>query len=91
MLYEVITNKGFIGMLPILLGAIVGYLVSMPFGLVNFDPVGAASWFVVPVITSYSIHYTKLYEHGVEGGHLVDGDGRHLQIRSDGVHQLSVV
>jgi len=44
-------NKGFIGMLPILLGAIVGYLVSMPFGLVNFDPVGAASWFVVPHIT----------------------------------------
>jgi uracil permease len=44
-------NKGFIGMLPILLGAIVGYLVSLPFDLVNFDPVGAASWFVVPHIT----------------------------------------
>jgi uracil permease len=46
-----LANRGFIGMLPILLGAIVGYLVSMPFGLVNFDPVGAASWFVVPHIT----------------------------------------
>jgi uracil permease len=46
-----LANRGFIGMLPILLGAIVGYLVSMPFGLVNFDPVGTASWFVVPHIT----------------------------------------
>lgn len=44
-------NKGFIGMLPVLLGAIAGYLVSLPFDLVNFDPVGAANWFVVPHIT----------------------------------------
>lgn len=28
-------DKGFIGMLPILLGAIVGYVVAIPFGLVN--------------------------------------------------------
>ena len=44
-------GKGFIGMLPILLGAILGYIVSIPFGLVNFDPVGSASWFVAPHIT----------------------------------------
>ncbi len=44
-------NKGFIGMLPILLGAIAGYLVALPFDLVNFDPVGAANWFVVPHLT----------------------------------------
>jgi len=44
-------GKGFIGMLPILLGAIVGYLIALPFGLVNFDPVGSASWFVAPHIT----------------------------------------
>jgi uracil permease len=44
-------GKGFVGMIPILLGAIVGYIVSLPFGLVNFDPVGAADWFVVPHIT----------------------------------------
>jgi uracil permease len=44
-------GKGFIGMLPILLGAIVGYIVSLPFGLVNFDPVGTANWFAVPHIT----------------------------------------
>jgi uracil permease len=44
-------GKGFIGMLPILLGALVGYLVALPFDLVNFDPVGTASWFVAPHIT----------------------------------------
>lgn len=30
-------DKGFIGMLPILLGAIVGYLVAIPFGLVKIQ------------------------------------------------------
>ena len=44
-------NKGFIGMIPILLGAIVGYIISLPFGLVDLSSVGAADWFVVPHIT----------------------------------------
>ena len=41
-------GKGLIGMLPILLGAIFGYLVSIPFGLVNFQNVIAARWFAAP-------------------------------------------
>ena len=44
-------GKGFVGMIPILLGAIVGYLVSIPLGLVDFSPVTSASWFVVPHFT----------------------------------------
>lgn len=44
-------GKGFIGMLPILLGGILGYLVAIPFKLINLDPIGAASWFVMPHIT----------------------------------------
>ncbi len=44
-------NRGLLGMLPILLGAAVGYLVSIPFGLVNFAPVAAADWIRVPAIT----------------------------------------
>ncbi len=44
-------NRGFIGMLPILFGAIVGYLVAIPFGLVDFTPLTAASWLEVPRIT----------------------------------------
>lgn len=44
-------GRGFVGMLPVLLGAIVGYLVAIPFGLVVFDPVGSAPWFHAPHIT----------------------------------------
>jgi uracil permease len=33
-------DKGFIGMLPILLGAITGYIVAIPFGLVNISFAG---------------------------------------------------
>jgi len=44
-------GKGLLGMLPILLGAIVGYLVAIPLGLVSFAPVAAAPWFAVPNIT----------------------------------------
>ena len=44
-------GKGLIGMLPILLGAIFGYIVAIPFGLVNLAPVAAASWVAVPHFT----------------------------------------
>ena len=44
-------NRGFIGMLPILLGAIVGYLVSIPFGLVDFAGLATAGWIEAPRIT----------------------------------------
>jgi uracil permease len=44
-------GKGLIGMLPILLGAIVGYIVAIPMGLVNFAPVADALWLRWPAIT----------------------------------------
>jgi uracil permease len=44
-------GKGLLGMLPILCGAIFGYLVSIPFGLVNFVNVVSASWIAVPKFT----------------------------------------
>jgi len=44
-------GKGLIGMLPILLGAIFGYFVSIPFGLVQFGHVVSAPWFDVPPFT----------------------------------------
>jgi len=44
-------GKGLIGMLPILFGAVVGYLVSIPLGLVNFASLQAAPWFQLPRIT----------------------------------------
>jgi len=44
-------GKGFIGLLPVLLGAIVGYLVSIPFGLIDFSSVTSAAWLRVPSFT----------------------------------------
>jgi uracil permease len=44
-------GRGLLGMLPILLGAIVGYLVSIPLGLVQFGAIGQAAWLRVPNIT----------------------------------------
>lgn len=41
-------GRGLLGMLPVLLGAAVGYLISIPLGLVNFAPVAAAPFFAIP-------------------------------------------
>ncbi|PKN98538.1 MAG: xanthine permease, partial [Chloroflexi bacterium HGW-Chloroflexi-4] len=43
-------GKGFIGMLPILLAMILGYLVAIPIGLVDFSSIGASGWVTVPKI-----------------------------------------
>jgi uracil permease len=44
-------NRGLLGMLPILLGAIVGYIVAGLFGLVDFTLVAQAQWVRMPPIT----------------------------------------
>lgn len=44
-------GRGLLGMLPILLGAIAGYAVSIPLGLVSFGPISAAAWVRMPAIT----------------------------------------
>lgn len=50
-------GRGFIGMLPVLLGAIFGILVSMVFapGSVDFSGVGTSQFFVVPHFTFPSL------------------------------------
>jgi len=44
-------GKGLLGMLPILLGAIAGYIISIPFGLIDLSPVGQAAWIRMPAFT----------------------------------------
>jgi uracil permease len=44
-------GKGLAGMLPILFGAIVGYIVAVLFNIVHYDPIIAADWLRVPRIT----------------------------------------
>lgn len=50
-LFSVFFRKGLIGMLPILLGAVFGYLISIPFGLVDFSQVASAAWLRLPNVT----------------------------------------
>jgi len=44
-------GKGLLGMLPILLGAVAGYLLSLAVGIVDFSPVGEAAWVRLPNFT----------------------------------------
>lgn len=44
-------GKGMLKLIPILSGIIVGYLISIPVGLVNFAPVTQAPWFALPNFT----------------------------------------
>ncbi len=41
-------GKGIFRLLPILFGIVAGYIASLFFGVVNFDPLHNASWFAVP-------------------------------------------
>ncbi|MDD6432973.1 MAG: solute carrier family 23 protein [Lactobacillaceae bacterium] len=40
--------KGFLGLIPILMGIVFGYLVACLFGIVDFTPVMRAHWFSLP-------------------------------------------
>jgi len=44
-------NKGFIGLLPVLLGGLAGYLLSIPLGVVDFAPLAEESWLRLPLFT----------------------------------------
>ena len=44
-------GRGLIGMLPILFGAIFGYIIAIPFGLVHFENVANATWLEMPKFT----------------------------------------
>jgi len=43
--------KGFLKTIPVLMGIIVGYVVSIPLGLVSFDGIAKAAWIGLPNIT----------------------------------------
>jgi uracil permease len=39
---------GFLRLIPILIGIVVGYLISIPMGLIDLAPVSQAAWFAMP-------------------------------------------
>lgn len=54
--------KGFLGLIPILLGIISGYLVALMFGIVDLQPVIDAPWFALPSFEIPFVEYQpKLY------------------------------
>jgi uracil permease len=55
-------GAGFIGLIPILLGAVVGYIVSIPFGLVSLDPLINAAWIEVPRLTLPAFGHPRAWE-----------------------------
>lgn len=45
-------TKGMMKLVPIMFAIVVGYIVSLFFGLVNFQPVYDAAWFSLPKLTT---------------------------------------
>ena len=40
--------RGMLRLIPILIGIFVGYMISIPLGLIDLSPISAAPWFAVP-------------------------------------------
>ncbi|WP_122644963.1 uracil permease [Enterococcus mediterraneensis] len=58
--------KGFLGLIPILLGIISGYLIALAFGIVDTQPIADAAWFAVPNFEIPFVQYTpKLYLNAI--------------------------
>ena len=47
-IFVVLKGKGMLGLIPIFMGVIVGYVVSVICGVVDFTPVKEAPWFAIP-------------------------------------------
>ena len=49
-----ILTRGFLRLIPILMGIFTGYLISLPLGLVDFSPIAQAPWLAIPSFTAPS-------------------------------------
>ena len=54
MILTAIMARGFWQLIPILVGIVTGYVISLPLGLVDFTPVTQAPWLAVPSFTAPS-------------------------------------
>jgi len=52
-----VTTKGFVSMASVFLGMIAGYLVSIPFGIVDFSPVQEAKWLAIPTPLHWGLDF----------------------------------
>ncbi|MGG5340694.1 solute carrier family 23 protein [Enterococcus sp. AZ192] len=58
--------KGFLGLIPILLGIVSGYLIALAFGIVDVEPIKAAAWLAMPNFEIPFVQYQpKLYLNAI--------------------------
>ena len=53
-------GKGLLKLIPIFMGIVVGYIVSILFGKVDFQPIIAAPWFALPACTAPSFRWEAI-------------------------------
>lgn len=53
-------GKGIFKLIPILLGIISGYLVSLYFGIIDFSSIATASWFAIPNFTAPEFNWQAI-------------------------------
>ena len=53
-----VRGKGFLKVIPFLVGMVSGYILAVCLGMVNFDGVVQAAWFCVPSFVIPFVHYT---------------------------------
>lgn len=58
--------KGFLGLIPILLGIVSGYLIALAFGIIDLTPIKEAAWFALPNFEVPFVQYEpKLYLNAI--------------------------
>ncbi|SHG77994.1 uracil permease [Ornithinibacillus halophilus] len=55
-----VTLRGFLKIIPILIGIVAGYLIALGFGLVDFDPVKEAAWITAPQFYQMEINWSAI-------------------------------
>ncbi|MCX6056052.1 MAG: xanthine permease [Chloroflexi bacterium] len=87
-------GKGFLGMLPILLAGVFGYLVAIPLGLVNFAAIGQTALITVPQLTfpnfAHPLTVTVLFSVGIMAIATIPESTAHLYQISLYVDHLAV-
>ena len=62
--------KGFLGLIPILLGIVGGYIIACLFGIVKFSGVMSAHWFSLPAFQIPFVNYSPAV---LLGRHFING------------------
>ncbi len=52
--------RGWLRLVPILMGILVGYLVALPLGMVDFSPLSESPWFAIPNFTTPVFHLPSI-------------------------------